>query len=175
MARITSSEANKALKKLNEELNSIMRKEEQSKSFLAALGEDPESVRPAYDYGETAARIDALEAKVRGLKHAINVFNTVTEVPEIGMSVDMALVYIPQLSKRCDKLFEMMTKLPKVRESASGYGRGSSIIDYRYTNYNAAEVEKDYYACKAELDRAQLQLDLVNSTNRFEIDDSLLD
>ena len=49
MVQLTSAEAAKILKKLNEELSSVMRKEEQSKDFLAAMGEDPETVRP-YGY-----------------------------------------------------------------------------------------------------------------------------
>ena len=92
----------------------------------------------------------------------------------MDMTVDMVLVRIPQLTKRCDKLWQMMNKLPKARERASGYGRSNSIIDYRYTNYDIDQVEKDYYECKKELDRAQLQLDLVNSTCPLSVDDSVV-
>ena len=45
MVQLTSAEAAKILKKLNEELSSVMRKEEQSKDFLAAMGEDPAQYR----------------------------------------------------------------------------------------------------------------------------------
>lgn len=174
MTEITSAEASKVLKKLNEELNSVMRKEEQSKEFLAALGEDPETVRPKYNYADTNKKIAVIEAKIRLLKHSINVFNTTTTVPKLNMTVDQALIYIPQLSKKCNKLWEMMNKAPKTRESANMYGRGNSIIDYRYINYDLEEVEQDYYKCRNELDVAQLQLDLVNSTLRFSIDDSVI-
>lgn len=173
MIEMTSAEAAKALKKLNEELNSVMLKEEQGKDFLASLGEDPESVRPKYDYADTSKKIAEIEAKVRLLKHSINVFNATTSVPEINMTIDQALIYIPQLSKKCAKLSEMMHKLPKARE-ATAYGRNGSIIDYRYINYDLEEVERDYYNCKKELDRAQLQLDLINTTVRFSVDDSVL-
>ena len=175
MKEITSAEAAKILKKLNEELNGILLKEEQSKDFLAALGEDPETVRPGYDYADTGKRIDEIEKKIRLLKHSVNVFNTATIVPGIHMTIDQALIYIPQLSKRCNKLREMMNKLPKARESTAVYGRGNPIIDYRYINYDVAEVERDYYRCKSELDRAQLQLDVVNSTIRFSVDDSVIE
>lgn len=171
MKNMTSAEAAKALKKLNEELEYISSKEEQSKDFLAALGEDPETVRPKYDYADTNMRIVEIEAKIRRLKHSINVFNTMTIVPEINMTIDQALIYIPQLTRKCNKLWEMMNKLPKTRENAAMYGRGNSIIDYRYINYDIKEVERDYYKCKKELDLAQLQLDLVNSTIAFEVDE----
>lgn len=65
MVQLTSAEAAKILKKLNEELSSVMRKEEQSKDFLAAMGEDPETVRPKYDYEDTSKKIDEIETKIR--------------------------------------------------------------------------------------------------------------
>lgn len=175
MVQLTSAEAAKILKKLNEELSSVMRKEEQSKDFLAAMGEDPETVRPKYDYEDTSKKIDELETKIRILKHSINVFNTTTIVPEINMTVDQVLIYIPQLTKKCNKLLDMINKLPKAREIATGFGRASSIIDYRYINYNTEQVERDYYKCKSELDRAQIQLDLVNSTVQLSIEESVVE
>ena len=90
------------------------------------------------------------------------------------MTVDQALVYIPQLTKRCNKLWAMINKLPKTRVNASGCGHNSPIIDYRYLNYDIKQVESDYSKYKSELDNAQLQLDLVNSTVRFSVDDRVI-
>ena len=172
---MTSAEAAKVLRKLNEELNMLVANEEQSKYFLAALGEDPETVRPAYNYSETSGRIDVLESKIRSLKHSINMFNAATVVPGINMTVDQTLIFIPQLSQRCAKLRDMMNRLPKTRENASGFGRAGTVIDYRYINYDPELVRTDYDRFKALLDLAQLQLDLVNSTVRFTVDDSVLE
>lgn len=47
--KYTSSEANKLLRRLNEERDAVLVKEQKSSTFLAAMGEDPESVRPKYD------------------------------------------------------------------------------------------------------------------------------
>ena len=174
MIKMTSAEAAKLLKKFNEELNAIMCKEEQSKDFLAALGEDPETVRPKYNYAETSKKIAEIETKIRMLKHSINVFNTTTIVPEINMTIDQALIYIPQLTKKCNKLWGMMNKLPKSRENATMFGSGNSVIDYRYINYDVKDVESDYYKCKHKLDCAQLQLDLVNSTLQLSVENSVL-
>ena len=44
--KYTSAEAGKLLKKLNDEQSSILLREENGKEFLAAIGEDLESVRP---------------------------------------------------------------------------------------------------------------------------------
>ena len=61
----TSAQANKLLKKLNDEYTALLDKETRSRDFRAAMGEDVESVRPAYDYAETQTRLAALETEIR--------------------------------------------------------------------------------------------------------------
>lgn len=173
MVEYTSAQAAKLLRKLNDELLATLRMENQSKDFLAALGEEPETVRPPYDFHKTAAKIEALEGRIRALKHALNVFNTTTVVPGVNLTVDQVLLLIPQLTSRCDKLRSMMSKLPKTREGAAGVGR-NAVIDYRYLNYDAADAEAAFYASKALLDEVQLQLNLVNSTVTFPIDEEIV-
>ena len=51
--KYTSAQANKLLKKLNDEYSALLDKEQRSRDFRAAMGEDIESVRPAYDYAKT--------------------------------------------------------------------------------------------------------------------------
>ena len=165
----TSAQAAKILRRLNEEHIALLNMEQQSKDFLASVGEDPESVRPDYDYAATQARLAELEEKIRRVKHAISVFNTTTLVPEFGMTVDQLLVYIPQLSQRKIKYSEMMSKLPKARETGAAYTRGN-IIDYRYANYDISAAEKDYSEAADTLGRAQTALDVVNNTLTMEID-----
>lgn len=167
--RMTSAEAAKLLRKLQEELDNMLLMEEQSREFSAALGEDVESVRPAYDYGEVQRQIQGLEEQIRRVKHSISAFNLVQEVPGFeGMTIDQMLVYIPQLSRRKAKLALMQQRLPKQRERA-GYGGGSQIIDYSYANYDMETVRADYEKAAEELSRAQTALDLVNTTAQLEI------
>lgn len=59
--KYTSAKANKLLKKLNEEYNSLISEGGKSSTFLAAMGEGPESVRPEYDYERTQAALSNLE------------------------------------------------------------------------------------------------------------------
>ncbi len=165
--KYTSAEANKLLKKLNDEHTALLDKETRSRDFRAAMGEDVASVRPAYDYAETQARLAELEGKIRALKHAINRFNTTQAVDGFDMTIDELLVYIPQLTKRKAKLLEMKSRLPKERVEEQ-YGRQSNIIDYTYTNYDIAAVEADYEKTADELSRAQLALDAVNGRETFE-------
>lgn len=165
--KYTSAQANKLLKKLNDEYSALLHKEQRSRDFRAAMGEDIESVRPAYDYAKTQARLEELEGTIRRLKHAINCFNTTQVVDGFGITSDEMLVYIPQLTKRKSKLLEMKSRLPKERVEEQ-YGQQSSIIDYTYTNYDLAVVEADYEKTADELSRAQLALDTVNQRDSFE-------
>ena len=165
--KYTSAQANKLLKKLNDEYSALLHKEQRSRDFRAAMGEDIESVRPAYDYAKTQARLEELEGTIRRLKHAINCFNTTQVVDGFGITIDEMLVYIPQLTKRKSKLLEMKSRLPKERVEEQ-YCRQSNFIDYTFRHYNLAAVEADYEKTADELSRAQLALDTVNQRDSFE-------
>lgn len=164
----TSAQANKLLKKLHGEHAALLDKESRSKDFCAAMGEDVESVRPAYDYADTQNRLAELEQRIRKVKHAINVFNATHVIPDFHMTIDEMLVYIPQLTQRKNKLAEMKARLPKERVEEQ-YGRQSNIIDYTYANYDLAAVEADYEEAADALSRAQLALDAVNQRDTFEL------
>ena len=138
-------------------------------TFLAATGEDIESVRPEYDYVKAKKEIEDLSAKIRTVKHAINVFNTTTLVPEFNMTIDEMLVFLPQLSERVNILNLMRNTIPKVRERSYGQGTNATI-DYRYINYNLETVKKDFEEKNALLAKAQTALDLINNTEKFEIE-----
>ena len=164
--KYTSAQANKLLKKLNDEYDLLLAEEAESSTFLAAMGEDPESVRPEYDYTETQKTLEKLGNRVIKLKHAINLFNTTHTLPGFELTVDEALVYIPQLSK---KLAEMKARLPKSRENQEYYSR-TSIIDYRYINYDRKMVKDDYDRAFDELSALQSALDTLNNSVTLEID-----
>ncbi len=165
--KYTSAEAAKLLRTLGEERDALFSREDASKSFVAAISEDIESVRPEYDYAQTAELVRENERRVRIVKHALNVFNTTHEVPGFGMTIDEMLVYLPMLTNRKARLSNMAAVLPKQRERS--YGQ-SSIIEYRYANYDLTKVQEDLAAVTDELSRAQIALDKVNSTETTEIE-----
>ncbi|MCR4780879.1 MAG: hypothetical protein K5876_07265 [Ruminiclostridium sp.] len=168
--KVTSAQAAKLLRKLVDERNSIASAESRSSSFNAAVGEDIESVRPAYDYAATQKAIENIETKIRKLKHEINLFNVRQTVPGFDMTIDQMLVYLPQLCRQRDKLDEMRSVLPKTRAERSIRATNINIIDYTYANYDIAEAEKDYNEISDLLAKGQTALDTVNNTVEFEIE-----
>ena len=169
MAQITSSTAAKYLRKLNDRRNSLLAMEKKSRSFTAAIQEDVESVRPAYDYHATQRALDEVETKIQKLKHTLNCFNSTYVIPEFGITIDQMLVYIPLLTTRKKKLDIMRSRLPKER-AQEAFGRGNNIIEYNYAYYDISVVEADYVAVSDELARAQTALDTANTTLLFECD-----
>lgn len=167
----TSSEAAKLLHTLKDEEQALLSKEHLSSTFVAAIEEDVESVRPAYSYSETQQKLAEVREKVRRVKHAINCFNVTQQIPELGMTIDQVLVYIPQLTAQKAKLDRMRNRLPKQRDEGGGYyGRSKTIVEYTYANYDIEAAEKDYDQISAELSKVQTALDVVNNTVKFEID-----
>ena len=167
--KMTSAQAAKELRKLNDQHDALLAKENKSREFIAAIQEDVETVRPSYDYPSIQMELEKLEAQIRKLKHAINTFNLRQEVPGFDMTIDQMLVYIPQLTARKKKLDYMRKKLPREREDA-GFGRSSNIVEYKYANYDIEAAEADYLKVVDKLAAAQNALDQVNSTVEFDAD-----
>ena len=169
MITVTSAEAAKILQKLNDERNALLEREDQLAWFLCASTEDPEANRPEYDMAEYHEKLRDLEAKIRAVKHAINVFNMTHEVEGLSMTIDQVLVYIPQLSEQKRYLRAKAQSMPKERQDTMN----SPIIDYRYANFDPAAARTEYDRVSSLLAKAQLGLDKVNQTQTMEIDITL--
>ncbi len=168
--KYTSAEAGKLVKKLEDEIRDLLDMEARSALFNAAYGEDPELLRPEYDFKETEERLETLRAAVRKVKHAINVFNTTHELPGFpGVTVDQALVYIPQLTSRKEKLRAMAAHLPKERQGDAYRFGAKTFIDYELINYDRQDVKDAYERITKTLTGLQLALDTVNTTEKMEI------
>lgn len=164
---VTSAQANKLLKQLAAEKSVLITNEQQSSEFVAAIQENIEDARPAYDFNETQAKIKVIDAQVREIKHAVNQFNISTVVPEAGMTIDEVLVYIPQLTALKNKFEKMSKVLPKSRRC--DYAARSNIIEYQYANYDVEQARAEYTCVDEELTKIQLALDKINTTVTFEI------
>lgn len=168
--RYTSAEANKLLKALESRLKKIRTREEKARYFSVSSTEDIEELRPEYDFAKVQADIAELNAKIRMVKHAINVFNTTHTLPGFDeITIDQALIYLPQLSEECRKLSSMAVRLP--RERIDGFG--TMIVDYTIANYDIEEAAAAYEKASGLLTALQLALDKANTTDTMEIDVTL--
>ena len=53
ITKITSAQAAKELRKLNDQHDALLARENKSREFVAAIQEDVEKIRPEYDYAGT--------------------------------------------------------------------------------------------------------------------------
>lgn len=171
--KYTSAEAGKLVRKLEDKVRDLIAMENKSALFRVASGEDVESLRPEYDFIRTQEELDKLRSQIRTVKHALNVFNTTHSLPGFeDLTIDQALIYIPQLSSRKEALRQMAAHLPKerVEDSYSRLGSRSAFIDYEITNYEIADVKAMYEKTAETLSKLQLALDTVNTTETMDIE-----
>ena len=71
--KITSAYANKLLKSLTDEKSYWEAKEAASRTYVAAVGEEP--VIPEYDYTDVSATLKEIDRKTVIIKHALNLAN----------------------------------------------------------------------------------------------------
>lgn len=166
---VTSAEAAKLLKKLNEQKNMLLGEERRGCVFNASLGENVESVRPEYDYEKTQEALCACNDKIMRVKHAINCFNASQIVGDTGLTIDQVLVKIPQLTEMSNRLDGMQGRLPKQRSSVGGIG-SNTVIDYKYANYSVEKAKEDFVRACDELRALQTALDIVNNTVKMEFE-----
>lgn len=168
--KLSSKEANKLLKKLNEDYQLMLNEENENCTFIASTTENVEDCRPKYNYVETQKLLCDLEARIRKLKHAINVFNTTTIIDDFDITIDEALVLMPQLTKKKEKLSILRKNKERCRVKNRYGDYVGERIDYIYVNYNIDEVKKDYDDIVNELDKLQISIDKANVSGRIEVD-----
>ena len=165
MAKMTSAQAAKELKRLNELHTALLDKELKASVFTAAIQEDIEMARPEYCYGNIQTDLRIIEEKIISLKHSINQFNLTYMIEGFDMTIDQMLVYIPQLTARKKKLEKMASRLSKERIN-NGFARSSNFIEYTYCNYEVSDAKYDLEETAKELAAAQMALDLLLSGKR---------
>lgn len=155
----TSAEANKLLRKLKDELDFEETMRSHNCVYIKALEEKDEDVRPYFDLDASNRKIQDLQDQIRKLRHAINLFNVKTVIPETDLTIDQVLIRLPQLTDQIYQ-YETMSKRPKKLR----VGHTSTVIDYEIANYDPqrAKALADLYA--DERSKLQNALDLVNST-----------
>ena len=168
--KMTSAYANKLLKSLSDEKSYWTNKEEASRTYVAAVGEDP--VIPEYDYSAVSDTLNEIDRKTVIIRHALNLANATAKIPvgDTEMSVDSILVKMAQLNYRKTTLDTMRKCLPKMRESSHSFSSRNAVPEYRYTNYDPELVKRDYERISGKIMEMQIALDQYNQTFLFEVE-----
>ena len=168
--KMSSAYANKLVKSLTDEKSYWENKEQTSRTYVAAIDEEP--VIPEYDYKTVSDTINELNRKIIVVKHALNLANATAKIAvgDTEMSVDSILIKMAQLNARKLTLDTMRKYLPKMRESSRLINSRNSGPEYRYTNFDPDLVKQDYEQISEEIMEMQIALDRYNQTFLFEVD-----
>ncbi len=170
MTKMTSAYANKVLKKLNDDKNYYLNKEEEGQVYVAAIDEEP--FIPDYDYAEVSAKIAEIDEKIVKIKHAINVVNATNKIAvgDSEMTVDTILVRMAQLNKRKMVLDKMRKRQEKTRENYGYLSTRKTVPEYKYINYDLKLVSSEYERIDSEIAAMQIALDKFNQTFEFDVE-----
>lgn len=166
MVTLTSASANKHIKLLTEQKNTLLVKERTASFYRAFQNEEP--VVPEYDFDDLHVAIADIDFKIRKIKHALNIFNCSTIVPETNMTIDETLVYMAQLTARKVVLSTMATVAPK--ERVDSFRNTSPVAEYKYANFDCKRVADIHKNVAEKIAKIQISLDTVNQTQTFEVD-----
>lgn len=163
----TSASASKFIKSLENEKELLLSREAENSTYVRAQGEVEEP--PEYDYAATRAAVDQIDEKVRRIRHAQHAFNATAEVPGEGMTVDEALVALAQMNAKLAVLARLRSAQVKKRVG-QGWGNTQGVIEYEYANYDVERAAADYAELFQRIANMQLNIDLVNQTQTFEVE-----
>lgn len=164
--QMTSAQANKLLKKLNDDKNFLLNQERSFNNYVVALGETP--VIPEFNFVENATKINDIDCQIRKIKHSINVANSTHgfTINNKTITIDEALIYMAQLTtykKRFDILRQCQPK--KRLESFA-----AKTPEYQCINYEIKDAQEKYELADKTLTELQLKLDEYNQTVLFDVD-----
>ena len=165
----TPAHANKMIKMMREKADRLYQEESQRSTYTEIEGSTP--VIPDYDFRGTRDKIDRLNENIASLKHAVNVFNTTTEMEDgSGNTIDMVLVIMAQLTAKKTRLEHMVSVEPK-RLRTSSVMRNRTMVEYEVANFDLAAAQEEYQKVTEQLAALQLSLDLINNTKTFKVED----
>lgn len=162
---MTSDYAQKMIKKLEEEKSQLNANISNYSTFVVSIQEgDPEELRPEFDLKATVEKIEEIEKQILKIKHARNLFNSITVLNGTDLTIDVALIRMAILNQNYRRYIDMGNKQPKTRKNSYG-----DSVDYTYTNYDISYAKELGESMYNELLSLQEKLNLVNSTITFEV------
>lgn len=163
--RITSDEANKILKKLDDEKRILFQDIDNRATFIASVSEDAEKLRPEFNFVDALKKIDEIDAKMLKIKSARAKFNTEMHLTS-GLNIGEALVRMSILNNRIGTYRKYAIMQEKARNNFSN----NKEIEYIYTNFNHEDAVKKYQSVQAEVLEIQRELNVLNATELFDVD-----
>ncbi len=163
--KMNSDYANKTIKNLQAEIDSLLQAEAVNRTYSYGVSEKP--VIPEYSFADTQERLGVLRRRIAVLRHAINRFNITTRVQDFDMTVDEALGYMSMLNAEKKRLYAMLQIPEQARERAYG----SREADFVCRNFDIGEVQAEYDRVSDELMRIQQSINIANLTIPFEVED----
>ena len=166
--KITPDGAQKMIHSLETQRRQLVEKKNELSTFIVAVSEgNPEDLRPEFNFTDTVNEIKMIDEKIMKIKHARNVFNTTTYLPDEQMTIDEALIMMAVLNNNY-KYYTKLGNAQKKRRNMSSY---ANEIEYIYTNYDIGEAKNCGKSMYDKMLEIQSKLNLVNTTYTFEIDE----
>ena len=163
--KMTSAQLNKRIRTLEDRKMVILADENNNSKYVLAKGESEEI--PAYDLKKTDDELMDLDHQVGQLRHALNVFNTVTKLP-CGVTIDQALVEMAQLTRQLTRL-DSMRKGKKVVRLNMNQASQRNVPEFEYLNFEPKDAEALYEKYMERVQQLQLELDKLNQTVELEV------
>ena len=166
--KITPDGAQKMIHSLENQRRQLVEKMNELSTFIVAVSEgNPEDLRPEFNFTDTVNEIKMIDEKIMKIKHARNVFNTTTYLPDEQMTIDETLIMMAVLNNNY-KYYTKLGNAQKKRRNMSSY---ANEIEYIYTNYDIGEAKNCGKSMYDKMLEIQSKLNLVNTTYTFEIDE----
>jgi len=163
---VNSDTANKMIKQLYAEEETILNAEKNGKTYSYTFNETPEV--PDYDFNDTQAKLHEIRGKIAHLKHAINTFNITTYITIYGkddLTVDQALFQMSVLNSEKKRLYSLL----QIPEKQRSRGFNSKEADFTQRNFDIADVRKEYDRVCKELMDIQQAINSANLMHYFKI------
>ena len=161
--KMCHSEVIKYIKELESKKRVLLRQE--SNDCTYSYQDEVSKIVPNYDYKKTRKAVDALDTKIRKLRHALAVANCSVIVEEFDVTLGEALVMLAQYQNKCELLSEMSS-----RQQISQRSSYSGKMEITCCNYDVEKVVKEYEELRLLIGRLQVAIDRANLTNFVEVE-----
>ena len=154
MPLMTVNEMGKRIGDLKTERESLIEKDKKLRVFRASEFEDLEKLRPDYDYEGLQSELDRVEEEIRNLTaKAISILTTQKVNEFHDMTVLDLLLYLRDLEKKEERLYEMTSHLEKERHASS------LLLEHEYINYDTSTLEENLRKTREALKKVRTFLD----------------